>query len=106
MMMKNFSFDNIFKVEFNAKFFRDCLFLIALAFLIFAAAKLGLSLAIPPNVITAVWPPAGIALAAVLWKGKWVWPAIWLGTLFGSIPGYQISALLGVGAVLQALAGA
>ncbi|MBA3602275.1 MAG: MASE1 domain-containing protein [Parachlamydiaceae bacterium] len=84
----------------------DFLFLIALTIAFIAAAKLGLMLAIPPDIISPVWPPAGIALSAVLWRGYWVWPAIWLGTLFGSIPSYPVSAILGVGVVLQAFAGA
>ncbi len=84
----------------------DILFLIALTLVFLAAAKLGLMLAIPPDIISPVWPPAGIALAAVLWRGYWVWPAIWLGALFGSIPSYTVSAMLGVGVVLQAFAGA
>jgi len=49
-----------------------------LAAVYFATAKLSLSLAIPPGYATAVWPPAGVALAAVLLVGNPVWPAIWL----------------------------
>ena len=39
----------------------------------------GLSLAIPPGYATAVWPPSGIALAAVLLWGPRVWPGIAMG---------------------------
>jgi integral membrane sensor domain MASE1 len=85
---------------------QDISFLIILTLVIVAAARLGLMLAIPPDIISPLWPPAGIALAAVLWKGYWVWPAIWLGVLFGSLPSYPISALLATGAVLQTLTGA
>src|SRR5258708_7108221 len=56
----------------------------------FVAAKLSLLLAIPPGYATAVWPPSGIALAALLLLGVRFWPGIWLGaalthlTLHGS----------------------
>jgi len=42
-------------------------------------AKLSLSLAIPPGYATAVWPPSGVALAALLILGMRFWPAIWIG---------------------------
>ena len=41
----------------------------------------GLSLAIPPGYATAVWPPSGIALAALLLWGPRVWPGIAIGSL-------------------------
>ena len=45
----------------------------------FLAARLSLALAIPPGYATAVWPPSGIALAAVLLAGARIWPGVWLG---------------------------
>jgi diguanylate cyclase (GGDEF)-like protein len=41
----------------------------------------GLSLAIPPGYATAVWPPSGIALAAILLWGPRVWPGIAAGSV-------------------------
>ena len=41
----------------------------------------GLSLAIPPGYATAVWPPSGIALAAILMWGPRVWPGIAIGSV-------------------------
>lgn len=41
----------------------------------------GLSLAMPPGYATAVWPPSGIALAALLLWGPRVWPGIALGSI-------------------------
>ena len=41
----------------------------------------GLSLAIPPGYATAVWPPSGIALAAILMWGPRVWPGIAAGSV-------------------------
>src|SRR2546423_8450961 len=75
----------------------------------FAAAKVGLSLAVVNQSATAVWPPTGIALAAVLLLGRRVWPAIWVGALLAN---YTIShrlapsAGIATGNLLEALVGA
>ena len=45
----------------------------------------GLSLAIPPGYATAVWPPSGIALAALLVWGLRVWPGIWVGSFLVNV---------------------
>jgi diguanylate cyclase (GGDEF)-like protein/PAS domain S-box-containing protein len=45
------------------------------------AAELGLKLAVVHGNVTAVWPPSGIALAALLLLGVRVWPAIAAGAL-------------------------
>src|SRR5689334_6352284 len=50
-----------------------------LAAVYLSVAQFGLSWAIPPGYATAVWPPSGLALAAVLLMGRHVWPGIWLG---------------------------
>jgi len=82
---------------------------LGLATVYFAAAKLALLLAIPPGYATAVWPPSGIALAAVLLFGNRLWPGVWLGaalvnlTVQGSLPA---AVLIGTGNTLEALAGA
>ncbi len=58
----------------------------------FFAGKLGLSLAFVNESASAVWPPTGIALAALLILGFRFWPAIFLGaflvnlTTSGDIP--------------------
>jgi integral membrane sensor domain MASE1 len=51
--------------------------LVALAYVV--AAKAGFTLAFATKQVTAVWPPTGIALAALLLWGYRVWPGIWLG---------------------------
>ena len=81
--------------------------------------KLSLLLAIPPGYSTAIWPPAGIALAGVLVYGARVWPGILLGsvvvngwTTFDAANGAAIltsvviPTTIGLGAALQALVGA
>lgn len=84
-----------------------------------ATGKLGLLLAIPPGYATAVWPPSGIALGALLVFGARFWPAVWLGSFltnlaitFDLATGLTLqpesigpASLLGIGAALQALAG-
>ena len=72
----------------------------------FAAAKLSLLLAIPPGYATAVWPPSGIALAAILLLGVEAWPGIWLGAALGNltVAGSPLLALLiATGNTLEAL---
>ena len=72
----------------------------------FAAGKLGLSLAFVHASATAVWPPTGIALAAFLYFGPWVWPAVLIGaflvnlTTAGSVVS---SAGIAVGNTLEGL---
>ncbi|MGE3334021.1 MAG: MASE1 domain-containing protein [Rhodospirillaceae bacterium] len=53
--------------------------LISLAYV--AAAQVGFSLAFATKQVTAVWPPTGIALAALLLRGPAVWPGIFVGAL-------------------------
>ncbi len=50
---------------------------VALAYL--AAARFGLSLAFGTKQVTAVWPPTGLALAALLAGGQRLWPGVALG---------------------------
>lgn len=84
----------------------------------YVAGRLGLLLAIPPGYATAVWPAAGLALAAVLLAGNRVWPGILLGsfcvnvgvsfdasTLSTIVRSVAIAGAIGSGAALQALAG-
>jgi integral membrane sensor domain MASE1 len=54
---------------------------ILLAAVYTAAGTLGLSLAFINPSATAIWPPSGIALAAVLIFGPIAWPGIFLGAL-------------------------
>ena len=75
----------------------------------FAAAKASLLLAIPPGYATAIWPPAGIALAALLIRGDRLWPGIWLGAALAnvSVSCSPFAALVIAGGnTLEALCGA
>src|SRR2546426_11208927 len=83
--------------------------LAVLAGVYFAAGKLGVRLAFEHASATAVWPPTGIALAAMLLYGYRVWPAIFVGaylvnattvgsvwTSLGIAAGNTLEGLLGV----------
>jgi len=52
---------------------------VLLAVSYWVVAKLSLAFAIPPGYATAVWPPSGVALVAILLFGNRIWPGIWLG---------------------------
>ncbi len=50
-------------------------------------ARLGLIFAMADGVVTAVWPPAGVAIAGLLLFGFRVWPGIWLGSFVANVWG-------------------
>jgi signal transduction histidine kinase/integral membrane sensor domain MASE1 len=56
-----------------------CVLIIFVMCAYFLLGLIGLELAVPPSNAGAVWPPAGIALAAVVLKGPRVLPGIFLG---------------------------
>jgi len=79
-----------------------------LAVVYFASAKLGLSLAPLHKNVSLVWPPTGIALAAVLLLGYRAWPGIALGAFLINAStgvGLAVAAGIAVGNTLEALAG-
>src|SRR5215471_13551671 len=80
-----------------------------LAAVYFGAAKLGLSKAFVAEQVTAVWPPTGIALAALLLFGYRAWPGITLGAFVANATTTApLATALGIslGNTLEALAGA
>src|SRR5438105_12384378 len=83
--------------------------LLAIAAAYFVAGRLGLRFAVGSPNATAVWPPAGIALAALLLAGYEVWPAIMAGAFLvhlsttGSVP---IAVAIAAGNTLEGLLGA
>ena len=79
---------------------------VVVAITYFAAAELGLSLAFVHTNVTAVWPPAGIAIAALLIFGLELWPGIFLGALAANLPtNIPVGSAFGIacGNTLQAL---
>src|SRR5262245_32671435 len=80
-----------------------------LATVYFGAAKLGLTMAFVAEQVSAVWPPTGIALAAVLFFGYRVWPGITLGAFLANATANEplaTAAGIALGNTLEALAGA
>ena len=83
--------------------------LAALAAVYVAAAKLGLSVAFLHPSATPVWPPTGIALAALLLLGYGVWPGILVGAFVANawISGAVVPSLgIALGNTLEAVVGA
>ncbi len=90
--------------------------LLAIAY--YATARLGLTVTAASQSATPLWPPAGVAIAALLIGGGRLWPGVWLGAVAANtwsachlgnsnfLVGLQCGALTATGAVLQALAGA
>jgi integral membrane sensor domain MASE1 len=82
--------------------------IVVLTLIYFIAGKLGLRLAFLHASASPVWPPAGIALAALLVLGYRAWPAIFIGaflvnattmgnifTSFGIATGNTLEAVCG-----------
>ncbi len=59
--------------------------LLGLTGVYFLAGKLGLFLAFEHSSASPVWPPTGIAIAAILWFGPGIWPAIALGAFLVNV---------------------
>ena len=74
----------------------------------FICGKLGLRLTHARTGIMALWPPAGLALSALLIFGDWTWPAIFLGSFFlclATIGSFMASLSVATGSTLEGLAG-
>jgi diguanylate cyclase (GGDEF)-like protein len=83
--------------------------LVGLAAVYFAAGKVGLGLAFVHPSASAVWPPSGIALSALLILGYEVWPAVLVGAFLvnATTMGSPLTSLgIGVGNTLEGLVGA
>jgi PAS domain S-box-containing protein len=82
--------------------------LLAVTLAYFVLAKLGLQLASIHPSASPIWPPTGLALAAVLLGGVRLWPAIFVGafaanaTTAGTL---ETSALIALGNTLEAVVG-
>jgi len=83
--------------------------LAGLAAVYFAAGKFGLGLAFVHPSATAVWPPSGIALSALLILGYEVWPAVLVGAFLvnATTMGSALTSLgIGLGNTIEGLVGA
>src|SRR5688500_16276095 len=73
----------------------------------FLAAELGLSLASVHTNVSPVWPPTGIAIAALLILGHRLWPAILIVAFLANLwTGVSVPVALGIagGNTLEAVA--
>src|ERR1041385_6679130 len=61
-----------------------CSEFLVIGFAYFFLARAGLTLASVHPSATPIWPPAGLALAAILLRGLHVWPAIYLASLLAN----------------------
>src|SRR5713101_7474264 len=83
--------------------------LLNLTVVYFLAGKLGLRLAFANPSATAVWPPTGIAFAAFLIIGYWVWPGILLAAFLTNLAtagSVATSISIAVGNTLEGMLGA
>jgi signal transduction histidine kinase len=81
---------------------------LALAVVYHLAARVGLSLAYVQINTSPVWPPTGIALAALLLFGVEIWPGVALAVLLGSLltgAPWPVAVGLTIGNTLETLAG-
>ena len=88
---------------------RHALLLVTIAAAYLGAAKLGIELSVSQGLITPVWAPTGIALAALVLGGFRLWPAVAVGALVANATsGASIpeAAAISVGNTLEALVGA
>ena len=87
----------------------DAAAVLTLGAVYFASGKVGLSLAFVNESATAVWPPSGISLAALLLVGYRVWPGILLGAFLVNLSTnghWAASGGIAIGNTIEALAGA
>src|SRR5438034_8966003 len=78
----------------------------AIAVLYVLAARAGLQLDAISGFATLVWPPTGIALAALLLGGFALWPGVFLGAVVANIltgAPLLIAGGIGIGNTLEAL---
>jgi signal transduction histidine kinase/integral membrane sensor domain MASE1 len=79
----------------------------ALAIAYLAAARLGLALSFTHEHVTAVWPPTGFAVAALVLFGRRLWPGVLLGALVANVVdgvAFPVATAIAVGNTLAPLA--
>lgn len=82
--------------------------LAALAAVYLAAAKVGIELSVAHGLITPVWAPTGIAIAALFLGGTRLWPAVAAGAFLANATSgadIPVAAVIAVGNTLEAVVG-
>jgi diguanylate cyclase (GGDEF)-like protein/PAS domain S-box-containing protein len=88
---------------------RLALIALLLVLVYFVAGRFGLALATVNESASAIWPPTGIALAALLIFGLDVWPGVFIGALLVNLTTSEsvpASAMIAAGNTLEAVLGA
>lgn len=89
--------------------FKPVILWLLLGAVYFVAAKLGLSLAFEQANTSPVWPPTGVAIAALLYFGRGAWPGVMLGAFIVNFStGLPVAAAIsvGIGNTLEAVVAA
>jgi PAS domain S-box-containing protein len=74
----------------------------------FGAAKVGIELSVAQGVVTPVWAPTGIAIAALFLGGRRLWPAVAAGAFLANATSgadLPVAAVIAVGNTLEAVVG-
>ena len=91
-------------LAYRDRWLRIVLTSLGLAAIYVLTGRLGLLLAVPPGYATAIFPPAGIAISAMLVLGPATLPGTFLGSLLLNLwVGYAIAHLLPVAGIATAL---
>jgi integral membrane sensor domain MASE1 len=92
--------------------------IVVIAIIYYGAARLGLLLAFQNTNASPVWPPSGIAFAAILLLGYRVWPGVMIGAFLANFvvflankpadigPIIAVSSFIAMGNTLEAVSGA
>ncbi|PSB06651.1 hypothetical protein C7B76_29270 [filamentous cyanobacterium CCP2] len=92
----------------QTRLWRSLIVLGAVAFAYFLTARMSLAILQLGFLASPVWPPAGIALAALLWQGRWAGIGVALGVLWMNasldVP-WLLSTGSTLGSALQAVVG-
>ncbi len=83
--------------------------MLGVAAVYFAAARVGLELAVVARPVSIIWPATGVALACLVLRGRRLWPAIALGAFAANAlndTSLAASAGIAIGNTLEALLGA
>jgi serine phosphatase RsbU (regulator of sigma subunit)/anti-sigma regulatory factor (Ser/Thr protein kinase) len=73
------------------------LLVVALAY--YVGAQLGLTLSLVGDIVTPLWPPTGIAVAAFVLWGRQLWPAVAVAAFAVNAPNFALDAPLGTALV-------
>jgi PAS domain S-box-containing protein len=82
--------------------------LVAVAAAYFGAAKLGIELSVAQGVVTPVWAPTGIAIAALFLGGRRLWPAVAAAAFLANATSgadLPVAAVIAVGNTFEAIVG-